>query len=240
MKFFFISIKAQSIFIKKCSELKKFQKKTQVIRNKYKQYTKLRYKMSNQPRIILQGVTYHCFSRCHGKKNLLKSSYGKKYFIEAIQMCQNKYKFELVAAEPVGNHIHLVIKTLENEETIARIMQYIKARIAEKYNRATGTTGAFWNERYGANIIEKAENPESYLLWLLWYIGYNPVRKGLSRNPRENFVGFINKYLDPNHETPVKITLHHFFTNLGNNFGDCVKIFLLYEDAYIKRLSIYF
>jgi len=191
-------------------------------------------------RKILQNATYHCFTRCHGKRELLKSAYGKRYFIEAVRMCQEKYKFDLIAAEIVSNHIHLVIKTVEDEETISRIMQYIKARIAEKYNRGRGETGPFWNERFGSTIIEESDNPEDYLLWLLWYIGYNPVCKGLSNNPRLNDIGFINNYLNAQHESPVKITVHDFFYRLGTTFDECAKKFLEYEEAYIKRLSVYF
>ena len=191
-------------------------------------------------RNIAQGLTHHTYSRCHGKRNLLLGKYGKKYFIESIRECQERYDFELIAAEIVANHIHLIIKTNMDKQTISRIMQYIKARIAEKYNRAMGETGAFWNERFGSTVIEEVENPQEYLLWLLWYIGYNPVRKGLSRNPRTNAIGFINCYLDGNHATPVKITLHHFFCELGNTFEDCVKRFLFYEEAYLKRLAVYF
>lgn len=196
--------------------------------------------MSRPLRVVIQGATYHCFTRCHGKRELLKSRYGRRYFIEAVSMCQEKYYFDLVAAEIVSNHIHLVIKTVENEETISRIMQYIKARIAEKYNRGRGETGPFWNERFGSTIIEDAEDPEQYLLWLLWYIGYNPVRKGLSSNPRKNDIGFINSYLVKGHDAPVKIMLHEYFYKLGDTFDDCVKKFLEYEDIYIKRLAVYF
>ena len=191
-------------------------------------------------RKIGQGQTHHCYTRCHGKKNLLMGKYGRKYFIEAVKMCQGKYDFELTAAEIVGNHIHLVIITLEDKETISRIMQFIKARIAEKYNRAMGTTGAFWNERFGSSIIEESDNPEQYLLWLLWYIGYNPVRKGLTRDPRNNDIGFINCYLKKDYEAPVKITLHPYFYILRKSFEGCVEKFLLYEEAYLKRLAIYF
>ena len=191
-------------------------------------------------RNVAQGLTHHTYSRCHGKRNLLLGKYGRKYFIESIRECQERYDFELIAAEIVANHIHLIIKTNRDKQTISRIMQYIKARIAEKYNRATGETGAFWNERFGSTVIEEAENPPEYLLWLLWYIGYNPVRKGLSRNPRTNDIGFINCYLDRNYAAPIRITLHYFFCTLGNTFEDCVKRFLFYEEAYLKRLAVYF
>jgi hypothetical protein len=119
-------------------------------------------------------------------------------------------------------------------------MQYIKARIAEKYNRAMGRTGAFWNERFGSNVVEEAEDPEMFLLWLLWYIGYNPARKRLSRNPRMNEIGFINCYLDQNHVPPVKITLHHYFIKLGESFEERVKKFLAVEEDYLKRRPVYF
>jgi REP element-mobilizing transposase RayT len=166
--------------------------------------------------------------------------YGKKYFVEAARMCQEKYDFELVGAEIVGNHMHLVIKTLEGKASVSVIMQYIKARIAEKYNAAMNETGAFWNERFGSTIIEESDNPENYLFNLLWYISYNPVRKRLSRDPRYNEVGFINQYLRKNAQVPVKITIHEYFYKLGNNFEECAEKFLIFEEAYRKRLYIMF
>lgn len=169
---------------------------------------------------------------------MLHGKYGKKYFVEAVLMCQEKYSFELIAAEVVSNHIHLVIRTLADQETISKIMQYIKARIAEKYNRAMSTTGPFWNERFESKIIEDSDDPEDYLFRLLWYIGFNPVRKGLSRDPRNNDIGFINCYLDSKNQAPVKITIHPFFYNLGKNFNECVESFLTYEDQYRKRIAL--
>lgn len=190
-------------------------------------------------RTIAHGVTYHCYTRCRGKRELLKGKYGKKYFIESIQMSQERYDFKLIAAEIVANHIHLIIQTVENKETISLIMQFIKARIAEKYNRAKGETGPFWNERFGSTIIEESDNPEQYLLWLLWYIGYNPVRKGLSRDPRKNEIGFINCYLDENFVLPLLFTIHEYFYRLGRSFRERVDKFLVYEDAYRKRLALW-
>lgn len=196
--------------------------------------------MSRELRKTGQGLTHHCYTRCCGKKYLLLGRYGKKYFTEAVKMCQEKYDFELIAAEIVGNHIHLVIKTLADKETISLIMQYIKSRIAEKYNRAMSAVGPFWNERFNSKIIEESDNPEQYLLWLLWYIGFNPVRKGLSRDPRNNDIGFINCYLDENHEAPVKITRHEYFLKLGTGFAECAEKFLFFEDAYRKRMALVF
>ena len=189
--------------------------------------------MFRKLRIIKPNVTYHCYSRCQGLNYLLLDKLAKQCFIEAIRMCQTKYAFELVAVEIVDNHFHLVIRTLLNETAISYIMQYIKARTAEKYNRATGRKGPFWNERYGCSIIEESDNPEAYLLWLLWYVAFNPVRAGLSHDPRDNYIGFINCYLKKDYElsVPIKITLHPYFYKLGDNFSECAEKFLLFEDA---------
>jgi REP element-mobilizing transposase RayT len=196
--------------------------------------------MPRKLRNIAQGCTHHCFTRCHGKRNKLMGKYGKKYFVEAVNMCHEKYDFELVGAEIVRNHMHLVIKTVKGKESVSAIMQYIKARIAEKYNTAMNETGAFWNERFGSTIVEESENPEFFLFNLLWYVSYNPVRKGLSRDPRNNEIGFINQYLNKDAKLPIKITIHDYFYKLGDNFEECVSKFLKYEDSYRKRLSIMF
>ena len=193
--------------------------------------------MPRKLRNTAQGCTHHCYTRCHGKKNKLMGKYGKKYFVESVKMCQEKYDFKLIAAEIVANHIHLIVQTVSGKQTVSLIMQFIKARIAEKYNTAMNETGAFWNERFGSTIIEESDDPEEYLLWLLWYIAYNPVRKGLSRDPRKNEIGFINHYLGNNAQTQIKITLHDYFWKLGNNFEECVSKFLNYEESYRKRLN---
>jgi len=193
-------------------------------------------------RIIEQEKTYHCFSQCQGLNELFLDKVAKKCFLKAIEMCQHKYKFELNTAEVVSTHFHLLIRTLLNEATISLIMQYIKARTAEMYNRETGRVGPFWNARYGCTIIEYADNPKEYQNWLHWYICYNPVKHRESRDPRENYIGSINCYLIEGYELklPIKITLHPYFYQLGENFAECAKKFLLYEDAYRKRIAVYF
>ena len=191
-------------------------------------------------RTIKPETTYHCASKCQGANKLFLEKTAKECFIKAIQMCQLKYKFELNGAEVVSNHFHLIIRTLLNEATISLIMQYIKARTAEMYNRKTGRTGPFWNERYGCKIIEESDNPKDYLFRSLVYTGYNPVKHRESRDPRENYIGFINCYLTEGCALPIKITLHPYFYTLGKNFSECAKKFLLYEDDYRKRIGLYF
>lgn len=192
--------------------------------------------MPRKLRIQEPNLTYHITSRCIEWRTLLDMDIIKDNFIEVIRLTQEKYHFELSAYQIMDNHFHLIIKTSENGQPISRIVQYIKARFAERYNRQMDRIGPFWNERYHDSIIEHAENPGVYLLWLLWYLAFNPVRKKITDNPRKYPYGSIHCYLSMVHKSPIKITLHQLFTSLGNTVEDRMYKFLSYEDAYRRRI----
>jgi putative transposase len=186
---------------------------------------------------IRENTTYHVWTRCLKQSPLMGNEYFRALLLEVINQTQKKYSFELNQFEIVDNHIHLIIYTLPGQATISRIMQYIKSRFAEKYNKITGNIGPVWNERYKYSIIEDSKDPRRYLLWLLWYLAFNSVRKKFVTDPRNYFFGGIKSYLSRNHKPPVKVTLHKFFLELADNYKDRLKVLLAYEDAYRKRLS---
>jgi len=196
--------------------------------------------MARPLRNTTRGITQHVFSRCIERKNMLGDTFASELLLTVIQMTQDKYRFELIAYQIMDNHFHFVIRTLPEEASISKIMQYIKARFAEQYNRYTKRTGPFWNERFRDIIIDEAPAPAHYLLWLLWYLAFNPIRKSTGVDPRTYRYSSINCYLDEQHTSPVKIIHHQFFIKLGSTFLDRVKAFLWYEEAYRKRWAIYF
>jgi REP element-mobilizing transposase RayT len=180
-------------------------------------------------------MTYHCQSRCVELRDLFASRLARNIAISVIKKTLEKYSFELIFLEFVENHFHLIIRTVDDGETVSRIMQYIKSRIAERYNFKVGRTGPFWNERFKSDIIEEYENPQKALLYLIWKISYNLVRKGVIRNPRESEYGTIRVYLEKNYIPKVKITLHKLFLTLGQSFEECVKAFLPFEQLYLRH-----
>jgi putative transposase len=189
-------------------------------------------------RKCIPNTTYHCYSRCIEKRDLLSPDFVKEIAITVINKAFEIYDFQLIQVEFVENHFHIIIKTTEKGETISRIMQYIKARITETYNRTTNRTGTFWNERFKSKIVEETESPQSYFLHLMWYIAYNPVRKGIISDPRDSLFGTIRSYLDNNFRAKVPITLHNFFIDLGNTFSEQVKEFLKYEQIFKEIHSL--
>lgn len=183
-------------------------------------------------RKCLPEVTYHCYSRCIELRALLSETRVKDMAVESIARALEKYKFELIQIEFVDNHFHFIIRTVEGGETISRIMQYIKARIAERFNRAHGRIGPFWNERFKSTIVEESLDPQNYFIHLAWHIAYNPVRKGLLQDPRKSTHGTVRSYLEEDFIPKIKITPHRYFLNLGKNFRERARQFAEYERSY--------
>jgi putative transposase len=170
--------------------------------------------MARKPRICAPGLTYHAMSRCIENTDKMKSTIVKDMVEDVINTALEKYSFEFISYSVLDNHFHFTIRTLKDGGTISRIMQYIKSRIAMRYNKMMNRIGPFWNERFKDKIIEFADKPEAYLFFLIWYQAFNAVRKGYVFDPRKYRYSSINAYLDENYESPVKITLHPYFTLL--------------------------
>jgi REP element-mobilizing transposase RayT len=167
----------------------------------------------------------------------MKSKKIKEVLLTVVAMAQEKYHFELAAYTIIDNHFHFIIRTLEDGPTISRIMQFIKSQVAQRYNRAMNRIGPFWNERFSDSIIDLSENPSVYFFYLLCYLAYNAVRKGYVADPRDYDYSSIRAYLEKDYCSPVVITLHQYFIQLGSSFDERARRLLLYEDHYRKRIA---
>jgi len=196
--------------------------------------------MPRKKRICEPNLTYHTYSKCINSEALMGKDGIKKLIMPVLVKTMDKYELEFIQYVIMDNHLHFVIKTVVSGASISQIMQYVKSNIAQQYNRKMGRTGAFWNERFGDVIVEHQNDPEKYFNWLMWYLGFNPVRAGLAGDPRDYKYSAIMAYLDKNYVSPIKITLHKYFIKLGNTFEDRVEKFLEYEEAYRKRHSLDF
>ncbi len=193
--------------------------------------------MPRPPRTWLPEVTYHCYSRCIEMRNLLSEKWVIDLALEVINITLEKYDFQLIQLNFVENHFHFKIRTVEGGENISRIMQYIKSRIAEGYNRKMGRSGPFWNDRFKCKIIELAKNPEQYFFNSSLYIGYNTVVKGIHNDPRDSSYNTFRAFIDPDYKSPVPITFHPYYLALGKNHKDRIGKFLIYEQNYRNHLK---
>jgi REP element-mobilizing transposase RayT len=157
---------------------------------------------------------------------MLKKKYVKEILFVVIEETQKKYKFKLNAFEILDNHIHLIIQTENEHDTISKIMQRIKSVFAKRYNKLMGRTGPFWNDRFGSKIVEQAKNVISYFVTLIHYLAHNSVRKGYVKDPRDYEYGSFNCYLKKGFQSKLEVTIHDYFLMLGETFQECADILL--------------
>jgi putative transposase len=176
--------------------------------------------MSNKPRRCEPDLTYHTYSRCADKASLMRNDSMKQLMYTCIRIAHSKYRFELISYVLMDNHFHFIIKTVEGEAPISRIMQIIKAQFARRYNKMTGRIGPFWNERYGDTIIEEQDLPAEAFNYINCYIINNPVKACYVNNAREYKYSSIQFYLDENYSPPVVLTFHEYYLSLGATFNE--------------------
>lgn len=187
-----------------------------------------------QARIVMRklrihGVyTYHTTSRMIECRNLMEDDAIKALLEYCIEMAQEKYDFHLINYQIMDNHLHLLIKTVEGGATISRIMQYIKSQFARRLNKLLKRIGPVWNERFKDSIVEISDNPRQYFFNLIWYFANNPVKAGKIKSPFISYYGGSQAYFDKTFKSNLKLTLHHFFLELGEKFEDCSSLLLSY------------
>lgn len=181
------------------------------------------------------NLTYHTYSRCIDKANLMRMNKMKELMLKVIVKAQKKYEFEIISYVIMDNHFHFMIRTVEGGPTISRIMQFIKSQYARRYNKDMRRCGPFWNERFGDTIIEDQENPEEAFELINNYIINNPVKANYVSNPRDYKYGCIHFYIDKNYKSRVKLTFHEYFLNSGNTFKERKKKFIKFEKKYRKK-----
>ncbi|MCP4135629.1 MAG: hypothetical protein GY754_31970 [bacterium] len=211
--------------------------------------------MAHPKRTCEAGLTYHTWSRCRQWKRLMKDNKVKHLLVRILKDAQVKFEFELCAFAILDEHFHFIIKTVNEHDTISLIMQNIKVRLARNWNIMNNEIGPFFNERFGSRIIDDSDVPEFDLNWLLWYIAYNPVKKEIKENPkvgrkklkkekgifldpRDYEFNSINAYLNKDYESPVEITLHPFFIELGKTPEERMERFLRLESLYKEKLYL--
>jgi putative transposase len=79
-----------------------------------------------------------------------------------------------------SNHIHFLVlaKTPPN---ISRFMHKLQGQFAVHYNGRKNRSGAFWEERYHATMVDGGEHLKNCLT----YIDLNMVRAGVVRHPED-------------------------------------------------------
>jgi len=116
----------------------------------------------------------------------------------------------------MGNHVHLLIKPLENE-SLSSIMQWILSVFAIRYNRLFKLKGHVWYDRFKSRIIQSYQQ----MLNTFLYISNNPIRARLVDHPLSYFYSGIFHIVSSNFtivdppDDNIKRVIEHYITKFS-------------------------
>jgi REP element-mobilizing transposase RayT len=99
------------------------------------------------------GEVYYTYAHSHNREPYFASSQSKILMKEVLKKAKEKYRFQIISSSLTQDRLSLVIRITTPGHSLSRIMQYIKSRYAERYNRIYKRTGPFWNGRSKDIII---------------------------------------------------------------------------------------
>src|SRR5687768_9041924 len=131
--------------------------------------------MARQPRYASPRLPQHVVQRGNNRRRIFCEDGDYQFFRECLLSANQRFGCLVHAYVFMPNHVHLLISPDESK-SISRAMQAIGRRYVPGFNRRHGRTGALWEGRYRATVVDSAR----YLFTCQRYIELNPVRAGLA------------------------------------------------------------
>ncbi len=138
---------------------------------------------------------YHVMLRGVNKQQIFEEKEDYEKFIQILEDCKEISKFELYAYCLMGNHIHLLLR-VENEP-LETVFRRIGSRFVYWYNIKYERHGHLFQDRYKSEPVDD----DAYFIMVLRYILRNPVKAGLSKEPKDYCYSNYKDYLIESKDT---------------------------------------
>jgi len=132
-------------------------------------------------RIFIENACYHMITRGSQKQVVFKCDNDFIYYLKLI----HKYKIELSCLLYgyclMPNHVHLVMEFPMGPGAMSSFMHKLNQTYAMRFNFKYNRVGHLWQNRYKSLVVLK----DDYLINLIMYVEYNPVRAGIASRPED-------------------------------------------------------
>ena len=129
--------------------------------------------MPRKPRIDEIGF-YHIINRGVEKRDIFLNYRDNEKFLEIVEESSEVYNFTIHSFCLMKNHYHLLLQT--HEENLSLIMRQINSRYSIYFNNKYKRVGPLWQGRFKSFFVYD----ENYLISLIKYIEYNPIKANLT------------------------------------------------------------
>jgi REP element-mobilizing transposase RayT len=172
--------------------------------------------MSRPLRIKYPNAWYHILNRGRRKELIFIDKKDYDRFIDLLKDTSEQWNLRIAAYCLMPNHYHLLVQT--PDANISRCMRHIDGVYTQRFNRHHECDGSLFRGRYKSILVDA----DSYLLQLVRYIHYNPLKAGLTNR--------IDRYLWSSHRGYLSkaqkwnwLYKDFVFSMLPKNKGDRLK-----------------
>ena len=127
-------------------------------------------------RLSFPGALYHIYCRGNNKSSIFNNKPDKEFYLQVLLEAKKKFDLKIYAYALMTNHIHLLIET--PQANISDAMKYLNWPYSCYFNKTHNMTGHLFESRYKAKLVQK----NKYLLALIRYIHFNPLKAGLCKS----------------------------------------------------------
>lgn len=135
--------------------------------------------MARKPRIEYEGAFYHIITRGNRREKIFRDKKDFLKYLEILSHYKKRYQFRLYSYVLMSNHVHLLMET--GRVPLSKIKQGINQCYTTYFNRMYKTVGHLFQGRYKAVLCDR----ERYLLSLIKYIHFNPLRAKMVKKLQE-------------------------------------------------------
>jgi REP element-mobilizing transposase RayT len=139
--------------------------------------TQVEPRMARKPRVHVPGGFYHATLRGNHRQAIFHEPADRARLESLVAHAAGEVRARIHAYCWMTNHIHLLVEV--GETPLGALMQRIASPYARCMQKRGDTTGHFFERRHHARLVDS----ERYLLTVIRYMHFNPVRGGLALHP---------------------------------------------------------
>jgi putative transposase len=145
--------------------------------------------MSRLARVVIPGLAHHVTQRGNGRQQVFFSDADYARYLRLLIESSAATRVSCLGYCLMPNHVHLILVPA-TDDGLRRCLAVVHRAYAGALNTRRGTSGHFWQGRYGSVVMD-----EAHLYEALRYVLLNPVRAGLVATANEWRWSSANVYL---------------------------------------------
>ena len=130
--------------------------------------------MPRRARVVFPGIAHHVTQRGNNRQTVFFSPDDRRLYLDLLSHRARRDGTRVLGYCLMTNHVHLVVVP-DDEGSLARTLGRVHSEYALALNRAAGSTGHVWQNRFFSCPLD-----ELHLMTALRYTDLNPVRAGLA------------------------------------------------------------